>query len=492
MSTDIQKIRKTVKEQLEQTDKVIASNEAIAELVSRTNSTLEAGFSGLAYGMQELCYSIDDGFREASYKLDLQNETLKRIEALLEGPLDTQAKELRKRGKVAYDNDWFDEAETDLLEAERKNYQDFIALHILGNIYCFHKKNNQKALEYYEKAAKYAAPRSKADACKALLCAANVYKELGNSEDAYKSTKLAIETLSGVRFEKRNVAENLCTQVFYNHAAYAAMTSRVDESIKYLRNVEVIWNKDATCLIAADNDERFSNVKQEKENLKRELRDGQRRVVEPLRERLVSLKNDFDAARKVAEDVGITNFTSMMDDLAALERGLVEVDILRATNAYHDLLRAEQIANDVYRKSVEDFNKNIEEWVKIKEVESRKLGSEEARIQPNWKHFLLWIVWISLFIIISVTATSKVAAYNTIFGLMFGPLTLLFSLMFMIDAPDAPVTSSIPLMLFGFFMGWVLPVIVWFIYKNNKTTDIRNKIQKENNVVARLQDLKKK
>lgn len=94
MSTDIQKIRKTIKTQLEQTDKVIASNEAIAELVSRTNSTLEAGFSGLAYGLQELCYGIDDGFREVSYKLDLQNETLKRIEALLEGPLDTQAKEL--------------------------------------------------------------------------------------------------------------------------------------------------------------------------------------------------------------------------------------------------------------------------------------------------------------------------------------------------------------------------------------------------------------
>lgn len=450
MSTDIQKIRKTVKEQLEQTDKVIASNEVIAELVSRTNSTLEAGFSGLAYGLQELCYGIDDGFREVSYKLDLQNETLKRLETLLEGPLDTQAKELRKRGKFAYNNGWIDKAEDDLLEAERKNYQDFIALHILGNIYYHHKKDYQKALEYYEKAAKYAAPQSKADACKALLCAANVYKELGNSEDAYKSTKLAMDMLP-------DDAHNL-----FNHAAYAAITGRIDESIACLREAE-LRSKDATCLIAADSDERFQIVEQAKGNLNIEFRDRQRRVVEPLRAQIVSLKNDFEAARKVAKYVGISDFTLVMNDLAALERGLVDVNMLWATNAYLDLLRAEQIARDVYKKSVEAYNRNIEEWGKVKKVRLNELGSKKREIEGN-------------------------SILNRLLGSCAGILTVF------------PVAIVLDLLKVGSFVGSVMilgvPIGVGFftsyMVKEGRVSSIRQEFERENSLIARLQDLKKK
>jgi len=229
--SEIQKVRKAVEGQIKKTDEVIASNEAVAELMSETNRVLESGlsdignniasgFSRLSEGLQELCFIAEDGFREISYKLDLQNETLKAIKEILERPLDTQAKELRKRAEFAYLNNWIDEAENDLLESEKKNYQDFIALHILGNIYYHHKKNNQKALEYYQKAAKYAAPQSKDAACKALLCAANVYKELGKLEDAYKSTRLAMEL---------NVPDDI--HILYNHAAYAAMTRQVTSTI---------------------------------------------------------------------------------------------------------------------------------------------------------------------------------------------------------------------------------------------------------------------
>lgn len=233
MANELKKIKESVKTQLSKTDKVIASNEAIADMMSgldntlsEVNSTLSSGFSRLGAGLQELCFNINDGFRELSYKLDLQNDTLKRIEALLEGPLDTQAKELRKRGKLVYDNNLFDEAETDLLEAVQKNYLDFIALHILGNIYSYHKENNkennQKALDYYEKAGKYAALQSKADACTAWRDAADVCsRKLGKAAQAYEFTGKAINLLP----------ED--THNLYNHAAYAAMIGYTGESIDY-------------------------------------------------------------------------------------------------------------------------------------------------------------------------------------------------------------------------------------------------------------------
>lgn len=159
MANEIRKIKDAAESQLKKTDEIIASHEAVADMISEVNNglsevnnTLTSGFTMLGAGLQELCFITEDGFREVIDRLDLQSKTLEAIKKILERPLDTQAKELRKRAEVAYLNNWIDEAETDLLEAEKKNYQDFIVHQILGNIYYHHKKNYRNSLEYYQKA----------------------------------------------------------------------------------------------------------------------------------------------------------------------------------------------------------------------------------------------------------------------------------------------------------------------------------------------------
>jgi tetratricopeptide (TPR) repeat protein len=540
MGTEIQKVRKAVEGQLKQTDEVIASNEAIAELTSQANSILEAGlsdisnniasgFSGLAYGIQELCFGIDDGFREVSYKLDLQNETLKAIKEILERPLDTQAKELRKRAEHAYLNNWFDEAEKDLLESEKKNYQDFIALHILGNIYYHHKKNYQKALEYFQKAAKYAAPQSKIYACKALICAAEVYYKRGDFEDAYKSTKKAMELpssiaknvevvgvvgvgniyigtvrkimdfgafmeilpgidgflnntsrLSGDALKKGDkvlvkvleldrqgnirigmaritdkLPQNL--QVLYNHAAYAATTRHGGEAIELLKEAVL---RDPTCLIAADKDERFSNIKQEKEVLKKEIRDGQRKAVEQLREKINALLQDFESARKVAEEAGITDFSALVKDLGTLNNELTEIDNLCAKNSYLDLLKAERMARDVYNEGLKAYNDNIEEWVKVKNTVIAQLESceNDTKTASGWG----WAV-----------SLSSLVGASTIAGIY--------------------KESSDVIYILGVFGGaigaWAGGPIVYYILKSLHRNSVRSKIEKENKAIAKLSSL---
>ncbi len=450
MGTEIQKVRKAVEGQLKRTDEVIASSEAIADVISELDNTLSevkgtltSGFSMLGAGLQELCFSIDDGFREVCYKLDLQNETLKAIKEILEKPLDTQAKELRKRAEFAYLNGWIDEAEVDLLESEKKNYQDFIALHILGNIYYHHKKNQQKALEYFQKAAKYAAPQSKIDACKALLCAAKVYKEIGKVEDAYKSTRLAMDTLS-------DDAHNL-----YNHSAYSAMTKHPDESIDCLRRAVL---KDPTFFIAADSDERFSNVAQEKEKLKRDLRDKQRQVVEQLREKLTLLRKDFfDSARDVAEEVGITDFSQYNNNLNSLNDGIDEVDKLYANNGYIDLQTAERMTHEVYNDVLKTYNGNIEEWIKVKNNSLGELKAKENSVGNEfWKWF--WLIGLPFWL---GSCTIVVATGN------FANLGLL------------------PL-----FIGGITGAIGGWVVKTIRLNTIRGAIEKENNAIARLSSLK--
>lgn len=502
MSTEIQKVREAVEGQLERTDEVIASNEAITELISQANSTLEAGFSGLAYGLQEMCFAIDDGFREVSYKLDLQNETLKAIKEILERPLDTQAKELRKRAEFAYLNGWMDEAENDLLESEKKNYQDFIALHILGNIYYHHKKNQQKALEYFQKAAKYAAPQSKIDACKALICAAKVYKEIGRVEDAYKSTRMAMELpsskdsssaksplsekikmhlrqgnkINAIKVYREETGVGLkeakdfieaikegCyvtdkpvidepsqnPQVLFNHAAYAAMTRHIDESIDYLKMAVLT---DPTCLIAADNDERFYNVKQEKEALKREIRDAQRKAVDHLRQQIISLQKDFKSAKKVAEETGITDFTSLTNDLAALNKRLAEIDNLCSKNGYFDLLKAEKIANALYTDGLEAYEENIDEWVEVKNDSLGLLRAKENKISgAGWG----WCAGILMAILLS----------NSKWGW------------------EHPVLGLLLMVGVGFLTAYSIKLL--------KVNSIREEIEKLNNDITRLSNMEK-
>jgi hypothetical protein len=112
--------------------------------------------------IEELKASFDWGISALLWKHEMQNKALRSILKTLQAPLDTQAKELRRRAEDAYLHDWYDEALADFLESERKNYQDF-AVHLsIANIYLYkqHPPDVDKAKENYLKAAKYATPRS--------------------------------------------------------------------------------------------------------------------------------------------------------------------------------------------------------------------------------------------------------------------------------------------------------------------------------------------
>jgi tetratricopeptide (TPR) repeat protein len=464
MTNEIQEIKNIVKSHLEKTDKVIASNEAIADLIfeldntlSESKDTLVSSFSLLDTGLQELCFAVEEGFRELNYKLDLQNKTLQSIKKILERPLNAQAKELRKRAEFAYLNGWIDEAETDLLESEKKNYQDFIALHILGNIYYYHKKNPQKALEYYQKAAKYAAPQSKLNACKALLSAAKVYAEIGKVEDAYKSTRVAMEiSPSTSEFSK------ISSQILFNHAAYAAMIGHTGESIKYLR--QAVLN-DPTFLITAETDERFSNVLQEKEKLKGDLRDNQRQIVEQLRKKLIVLRKNFDSVKEEAEEIGITDLSQFIKGLDSLDAGIDEIDKLYANNSYFDLLKAERVAHNIHSEGLKVYERNIAEWIRIKNSAISKLELKKADVKGGCLAWLavLVISLIYFFLLVLLVATKKIGMR----GYAWMPP--------------------------GFLLVTILSFVLFnWMVKKIKRSRINREIEKENNTIARLSNLKDK
>jgi len=210
---------KIVSAQLEAADRIIVSQDRITSGIDKVGF----GLDRIADGLESLASAFEWGLSEVVWQLEQQRTVLEEILRVLQAPLDTQSKELRKRAEYAYRNGWIDDALEDFLESERKNRYDFTIHQSLGDIYLFHKKDSERALEYYEKAAKYATPESPYHASLALLHIGLINYLQGNSQKAYEATSKAIE-----------LSPNLY-EAHYQHAQYCASLGKYDEAMEFLR-----------------------------------------------------------------------------------------------------------------------------------------------------------------------------------------------------------------------------------------------------------------
>lgn len=225
-------------------NEIIASQEGIQE---------EGGFDKLSYSVEEVSEGIQGlkaafefGISEVVWQIEQNREVLQNILDVLMAPLDTQAKELRRRAEDSYANGWFDDALEDFLESEKKNKYDF-SVHIsLGMIYLFQMVNKIKAYESFEKAVKYARPKSKYHASLALLYLALIKRDLNQIEKAEKLTAEAIQLTP-------DFAEAL-----YQNAQYNGKLKKVDRCI---RSLTAAIKADKMYCIKADKDEMFDSVR---------------------------------------------------------------------------------------------------------------------------------------------------------------------------------------------------------------------------------------
>lgn len=464
MADEIRRIREAVEDQLLNTNKVIASNNAIAQSLAGIEAELEYGFSAMAKGLQDLCSILDNRFQildhrlqETIDKLNFQSETLAAIKEIVEKPLDTQAKELRNRAVTAYLNNWIEEAEMDLLEAEKKNYQDFVVHHILGNIYFYHKANYPKALEYYQKSAKYATPYSKEYASAMLLNAAMVYYKLGRLADAYTSAKKALHLMPHE------------PHILYHYARYAAKKGYVSESLDKLR--ECVYQVPGY-LITADADDIFLGVKEKINDLAQCLRDERKRAVE-------NLVKEVDSLEVEAKREGIKKLTFLKEKRS-------EIMTLSARNSYFDFLKAEKIAHNVRRKILSLIRDKLKREEKDLLEQKSDLGCSG--------YFIISI----LTVLITAGLTREYSTAELIVSLLFAPVVVfLGALPFILRMLLGPQWGYI---LFGqdwvkirtaglfsakvgsvFFFGLIL-MTLWIalvsIRKRNRLKFVRNKLKK--------------
>ncbi|CAN1209576.1 hypothetical protein TUMEXPCC7403_05090 [Tumidithrix helvetica PCC 7403] len=222
-----------------------------------TRKTIDSGFSKVSSQLDTINLSIENisvtlekglntlsmqfswGISELIWRLEENNDFSKKIHETLNRPLETESRELKNRGITSYNRGWYDEALADLLEAEKKSRIDFIIDHYIGNIYLFSEdhRDYKKAIEYYQKAAKYAEPESEYHSIVALIhqgLAHYLFAKDGNLEN-FKQASTCLER--AIIIAKRNNLLSNIPEVLYHHAQYSALAGESKASLSLITNL---------------------------------------------------------------------------------------------------------------------------------------------------------------------------------------------------------------------------------------------------------------
>jgi len=251
-----------------QTKAMISSQLASANSIIASQDRIIEGINNLSSGIEHVEQSIYDlkatfewGISEVVWQLEQNRKVLKDILEVLMSPLDTKAKERKKRANEAYTNGWIEDAEEEYLESEKLNKYDF-SIHIsLGMIYLFEKIDKEKALSYFSKAVKYARPKSSYYTSYSLLYYALINFDLGEIEKAEEYTQEAI-ALSPDFLE-----------AYYQNAQYNAKLKNHEKSITQLENI--IKQNKLYCL-KANKDPLFEPIREYVNKLFEKLRDEEK------------------------------------------------------------------------------------------------------------------------------------------------------------------------------------------------------------------------
>jgi tetratricopeptide (TPR) repeat protein len=167
-------------------DRLNSGVNALSNLMGQVDETLGA-----------ILTTVDQGFADMAYQQRLANSSLHKILEVLQAPLDTRAKELRRRAEEAYGNGWIEDATRDFTESEELNRYDFTVHHALGTIAFFHGSDLGEADRQFKLAAQYSRPKSAVDCTYALLAQSSVAEKLGNTDEALKLAREAVEVADG-------------------------------------------------------------------------------------------------------------------------------------------------------------------------------------------------------------------------------------------------------------------------------------------------------
>ena len=386
---------KIIASQLRSTDKIIASADYNANEISKIFSD----------SIDTLNSTFEWGFTEIIWQLGQQQEILRKVLKTLQKPLTTQSRELRERGFFAYKNRMYDDAIADLHQAAIDNRYDFTIHQTLGNIYLFHKYDPEKAIDSYQKSAKYAEPRSKKFASFAYLHLGLVYYFMHDYQNAYNSTLKAITLFPESSF------------CYYEHARYCARLNKRDEAVKSLQ--KIIYKEPFYC-VKINNEWDFSFVDHE---VKKLINDVFHHFKQLSENRLEEARDILKIAK--IEGVASTSLDGFTNSLKTSEKYHLKSSIL---DFQKSIIESEEIVSNLFPV----LQKNLDDRI---EAEETSLKIIPDLLQKSTRH--RDIIFLILGAIIMIWMYTTYSNLGILFGtILCGGLAIALAVIFeIIDKP---------------------------------------------------------
>jgi len=357
--------------QIASTNAIIASQERVSEGID----AVVCGVDRVEQGIYELKAAFEWGISEVVWQIEQNRAVLKNILEVLMAPLDTQAKERRKRAEEAYANGWVEDAEEEFLQSEKLNKFDF-SIHIsLGMLYLFHKIDKEKSLSYFEKAIKYSKPKSAFHASYAFLHKALIHFDMGNIDEAEKAS-----------YEAMSLSPNF-TEALYQNAQYNAQLLNTDKSIA---NLEKAIRYDKLYCLKANKDEMFDPIRERVNRLFEKLRDEEKRKAKDVFEKMSKKQNSADPIINDIFKEKITDDASLWKRKSEnLSNEIKNLNGRISRNSYFDFLEINNNIAPQIRKDQDELVSELKRKINsLVETFEYKIKSTEISYQNKIKEYL--------------------------------------------------------------------------------------------------------
>lgn len=457
---------KMVQTQLESAHSAIVSHDRIVEGLD----AVACGVDRVADGIYGLRAAFEWGISKVVWQIEQNRKVLRSVLEVLSAPLDTQARELRARAEDAYANGWIDDAVEDFLESEKKNRYDF-SIHIsLGMIFLFDKIDKTKALHYFEKAIKYARPKSPYHASYALLYKGLIMRDVGQIEEAEKNTTEAIKLTP-------DFAEAL-----YQNAQYNAQLGRTRESLLKLKAAIQI-EKDY-CL-KADGDPMFDPIREDVVGLFERLRDEESHKTISLMDHITKKISKLQPVISALSNEAFVDVEKQNGRLGQMDELLSLLGVTLQRNSYFDFIDINDSLTELEQECDELITDLKQTLNRIADENRSSIPDAKSQCSENqFEHILnsLIILLLGSFIVPALTTLIVAPGYNKLFALVFCiPLvSQMFSIMFIYYSLTQPQNGQPHELIVAwstliFTVIWVLYFIVRSIFfsqvKDNTIAD---------------------
>jgi len=244
---------------------------------SDSGQGIEFAFAQLAGGLDRLNADFNFLLGDVIWKLEMHEETLSNLlHEIRLAEFEREARAYRSRAEKAYFNGWYQEALSDFLEAEKRNYPDFGVLRSIANICLYHLINLASSLEYFRKAAKYSRPNDARQSAEAHYFAGVV---------------CAIQQQFREGLEHFGEAIELNPTLFEAHYQKASLAALLNEPGVAVTSLELAIKGDPRYYERAKADEVFNSVRPEVQALLE-------RLMKPVQAKLAEIGRDASMLKR--------------------------------------------------------------------------------------------------------------------------------------------------------------------------------------------------